>query len=36
VKAAFESVYSCLGITCEDVGGLIRTGASIMRMPGPV
>jgi hypothetical protein len=26
VKAAFESVYDCLGMTCEDVGGLILTG----------
>jgi hypothetical protein len=26
VKVAFESVYDCLGITCEDVGGLILTG----------
>merc|ERR1719395_477423 len=22
VKEAFESTYACLGITCEDVGGL--------------
>jgi len=22
IKAAFEGVYSCLGITCADVGGL--------------
>jgi hypothetical protein len=26
VKAAFESTYSCLGITCAHVGGLIQTG----------
>eukprot|EP00931_Biecheleriopsis_adriatica_P062224 TRINITY_DN37473_c0_g1_i1.p1 TRINITY_DN37473_c0_g1~~TRINITY_DN37473_c0_g1_i1.p1 ORF type:complete len:519 (-),score=69.96 TRINITY_DN37473_c0_g1_i1:139-1695(-) len=26
VKEAFESTYSCLGITCEDVGGIIRQG----------
>jgi hypothetical protein len=28
VKAAFESVYSCLNITCADVGGFWNTGAS--------
>merc|ERR1719271_677721 len=26
VKAAFESVYECLGITCADVGGFNKTG----------
>jgi len=26
VKDAFESTYTCLGITCEDVGGLIVDG----------
>jgi len=26
VKAAIESVYKCLGMTCADVGGLIETG----------
>ena len=26
VKAAFESVYECLGITCADVGGFDKTG----------
>jgi len=26
VKAAFESTYACLGVTCEDIGGLIRAG----------
>jgi hypothetical protein len=26
VKLAFESVYSCLGISCAQVGGLIQTG----------
>ena len=26
VKAAFESTYDCLGITCADVGGLSDTG----------
>jgi len=25
VKAAFEDTYSCLGITCADVGGLLLT-----------
>jgi Notch-like protein len=24
VKKAFESTYACLGITCEDVGGLLK------------
>jgi len=23
VKSAFESTYTCLGITCQDVGGLL-------------
>jgi len=27
VKKAFESTYSCLGITCTQVGGLILTGS---------
>jgi len=27
VKKAFESTYSCLGITCAQVGGLILTGS---------
>merc|ERR1711904_326488 len=26
VKDAFESTYDCLGITCNDVGGLILSG----------
>merc|ERR1719265_1411092 len=26
VKQAFESTYACLGITCENVGGLILEG----------
>eukprot|EP00746_Dinoflagellata_sp_MGD_P155796 gnl/MRDRNA2_/MRDRNA2_85550_c0_seq1.p1 gnl/MRDRNA2_/MRDRNA2_85550_c0~~gnl/MRDRNA2_/MRDRNA2_85550_c0_seq1.p1 ORF type:complete len:529 (+),score=87.51 gnl/MRDRNA2_/MRDRNA2_85550_c0_seq1:125-1711(+) len=26
VKVAFESTYICLGITCEDVGGVIKQG----------
>jgi uncharacterized protein (DUF305 family)/plastocyanin len=26
VKDAFESTYECLGITCQDVGGLIVSG----------
>lgn len=25
VKAAFESVYECLKVTCEEVGGLVNT-----------
>ncbi|EOD06125.1 hypothetical protein EMIHUDRAFT_219446 [Emiliania huxleyi CCMP1516] len=33
VKAAFESTYDCLGITCADVGGLSDTGA---RLASPV
>jgi len=24
VKGAFEFIYSCLGITCEDVGGIVQ------------
>jgi len=28
VKNAFESTYSCLGITCANVGGLILTGTT--------
>jgi hypothetical protein len=28
VKAAFESTYSCLGITCADIGCLIETGTT--------
>jgi hypothetical protein len=27
VKSAFESTYSCLGVTCSQVGGLILTGS---------
>eukprot|EP00591_Stephanopyxis_turris_P003722 CAMPEP_0195524766 /NCGR_PEP_ID=MMETSP0794_2-20130614/24798_1 /TAXON_ID=515487 /ORGANISM="Stephanopyxis turris, Strain CCMP 815" /LENGTH=517 /DNA_ID=CAMNT_0040655057 /DNA_START=34 /DNA_END=1587 /DNA_ORIENTATION=+ len=33
VKAAFESVYSCMGITCDDVGGLFNSGTG-MDYPG--
>lgn len=25
VKEAFESVYSCISITCEDIGGLLES-----------
>jgi hypothetical protein len=25
VKAAFESTYKCMGVTCEDIGGLWLT-----------
>jgi hypothetical protein len=28
VKSAFEEVYSCLGITCAQVGGLLVSGAT--------
>jgi hypothetical protein len=28
VKAAFESVYSCLNLTCMDVGGFIQSGTT--------
>jgi len=35
VKQAFESVYSCLGITCEDVGGLISTGTDYYEHAAP-
>merc|ERR1719171_1370413 len=27
VKAAFEGTYTCLGIKCTDVGGLIVSGS---------
>jgi len=30
VKAAFESTYSCLGITCAQVGGLVDSGGSLL------
>jgi hypothetical protein len=29
VKKAFESVYSCMGITCEDVGGVVDEATRI-------
>ena len=29
VKAAIESQYACLGITCADVGGMLADGAPI-------
>ena len=35
VKTAFESVYSCLNITCQDVGGIISTGSSYYAGAGP-
>jgi len=36
VKAAFESVYTCLGITCEDVGGLLSgTGTEYFESAEP-
>jgi hypothetical protein len=25
IKQAFESTYACLGITCEDIGGLLKS-----------
>jgi len=31
VKEAFESTYECLGITCEDVGGLVQGGGFYAR-----
>merc|ERR1712224_381855 len=35
VKEAFESVYTCLGITCADVGGLISSGTDYHPNAGP-
>lgn len=35
VKEAFESSYSCLGITCEDVGGIIRKGKEYEKFAEP-
>merc|ERR1719375_2567888 len=35
VKSAFESTYSCLGIKCHDVGGLILTGSEYHTGAGP-
>jgi hypothetical protein len=29
VKEAFESTYDCLGITCEDIGGLIVSATTL-------
>merc|ERR1719379_1607733 len=35
VKSAFESTYSCLGITCEDVGGLIQSDPTYLEGAAP-
>jgi hypothetical protein len=35
VKSAFESVYSCLGLTCDDIGGLIDTGSTYLQGAAP-
>lgn len=36
VKQAFESTYKCLGITCEDVGGLLSsTGEAYVQSAEP-
>merc|ERR1712157_435254 len=35
VKAAFESTYSCLGITCEQVGGILLTSDTYSEGAGP-
>jgi len=35
VKSAFESVYSCLGLTCDDIGGLIDTGSTYLEGAAP-
>jgi len=35
VKAAFEKTYSCLGISCEDVGGLLLTDTTYYDAAGP-
>lgn len=32
-KASLESVYSCLGISCSDIGGLCDTGSSELNCP---
>ncbi len=32
-KASLESVYSCLGISCADIGGLCDTGSSELNCP---
>jgi hypothetical protein len=32
-KASLESVYSCLGISCTDIGGLCDTGSSELNCP---
>jgi len=29
IKQAFEATYACMGITCADVGGLIKEGATV-------
>jgi hypothetical protein len=35
VKGAFESTYSCLGITCAQVGGLLMTSSTYYEGAGP-
>jgi len=35
VKQAFESTYSCMGVTCADVGGLILSGSTYYPMASP-
>eukprot|EP00746_Dinoflagellata_sp_MGD_P154612 gnl/MRDRNA2_/MRDRNA2_84928_c0_seq2.p1 gnl/MRDRNA2_/MRDRNA2_84928_c0~~gnl/MRDRNA2_/MRDRNA2_84928_c0_seq2.p1 ORF type:complete len:575 (-),score=102.81 gnl/MRDRNA2_/MRDRNA2_84928_c0_seq2:102-1826(-) len=33
VKFYFEQIYECLGITCEDVGGLVELGVEYFKLP---
>jgi len=35
IKTAFESTYACLGITCEDIGGLILSGSQYYDLAAP-
>jgi len=35
VKEAFEATYACMGVTCEDVGGLVVTGTEYYDKAGP-
>jgi hypothetical protein len=35
IKQAFESSYECLGITCKDVGGIIKEGSNYFESAEP-
>merc|ERR1719191_2548658 len=35
VKKALESTYTCLGISCQDIGGLLNTGAQYYESAEP-